>query len=494
MYKIVVADDEKNIQEGIEELIDWESLGCCICETMRNGQQVLNYLDSKTENIDIVITDIKMPVMGGLELAKALSERYPMIKIVILTAYGEFSYAQQAIKYRVADFVAKSDFFTELPEVIERITKQIDEEQKSLDNQLEINLLSGEMLYRVCICEVKSLSGDINRDMDVCRGKVEELVMKTFPKHETVTFVGDAEQLFILVEHKNETESSIWFQKKLEKIVLLAASFQNIQLRIGVGSPMKANECMSYGKKLALRNLSDICTDKMPVNTNEESKEYVHYWFENEDIDIYMRVLYAALRNGTEDEQAERQKEFQSYLKVENRSFEQCKSDTHAILSYLIRKIGSVAKKEKVLSPKFILDAVYCSQTKATLADIMQSTCSVIASFLADKGTGNHLVEKVNNIIASYYQEKLSLKDISQKLFVNSSYLSRIYKKDTGITVTDAINIYRIEKAKLIMKEGGYKIYEVGKLVGFDDPSYFTHVFLKYEGKNPSDYMNEGDL
>ena len=89
------------------------------------------------------------------------------------------------------------------------------------------------------------------------------------------------------------------------------------------------------------------------------------------------------------------------------------------------------------------------------------------------------------------YQRKLSLKDISRELFVNSSYLSRVYKKETGNTVTDAINRFRIKKAKEMLETGQYKVYEVGKMVGIEDPAYFTHVFLKYEGESPSDYMNK---
>lgn len=73
---------------------------------------------------------------------------------------------------------------------------------------------------------------------------------------------------------------------------------------------------------------------------------------------------------------------------------------------------------------------------------------------------------------------------------INSSYLSRVYKKETGYTVTDAINSYRIEKAKEILETGEYRVCEVGEMVGIEDPAYFTHVFLKYEGKSPSDFMN----
>ena len=84
MYNILVADDEKNIREGIRELIEWEEMGCRVCASMRNGEQVLQYLEEGEEKIDLVITDIKMPVMDGMELAGELRGDIPDIKRIML--------------------------------------------------------------------------------------------------------------------------------------------------------------------------------------------------------------------------------------------------------------------------------------------------------------------------------------------------------------------------------------------------------------------------
>lgn len=111
MYNVIVADDEKNIREGIVELIEWEKLGCKVCASMQNGAQVLKYLEEEKIHVDIIITDIKMPIMDGMELIGMLNERFPDIKVIILTAYSDFTYAQQAIKFQVSDFVVKNDFF-----------------------------------------------------------------------------------------------------------------------------------------------------------------------------------------------------------------------------------------------------------------------------------------------------------------------------------------------------------------------------------------------
>ena len=151
MYNILVADDEKNIREGIRELIEWEEMGCRVCASMRNGEQVLQYLEEGEEKIDLVITDIKMPVMDGMELAGILRDRYPDIKVIILTAYSDFAYAQQAIKCQVADFVIKNEFFSELPRSVRRIVKQWEEEGREGGGEKK-DFFIRQGVCRVCAC------------------------------------------------------------------------------------------------------------------------------------------------------------------------------------------------------------------------------------------------------------------------------------------------------------------------------------------------------
>ena len=244
------------------------------------------------------------------------------------------------------------------------------------------------------------------------------------------------------------------------------------------------------GEKQAIRNLSDIYTDNSPVNVKENYTEYIQYWKDENDVESYMRRLYVALRSGMEENKKLCAEEFEEYLKQETRPIEQCRSDTHAIILYLVRKVKSKEKMEKILVPEKALDAVYRSKSKAALAEVMRETCEAISTILEEEQKeGSSLSRKVNSIIERDYRGKISLKDIGKELFVNSSYLSRVYKKETGYTVTDAINSYRIEKAKEILETGEYRVCEVGN-GGIEDPAYFTHVFLKYEGKSPSDFMN----
>lgn len=484
MYNIVIADDEKNIREGIMELIEWEELNCRVCAAFRNGEQVLRYLESG-EAVDIVITDIKMPILDGMELTGVLHDKYPEIRTIILTAYSDFSYAQQAIKYQVADFVVKNDFFSELPRAVKKIVRQLEETTRKKNK--DIAFFSGPGICRVCAVEIKGEKG--NED----EKQIQEVIAGVFQNRQIELIKDTNGLLYILIESSCHTETAEVFEQKIEKAISLAGTFQGIHLRVGVSCQVKKSECMILGKKQAERSLSKVYMDDKPVYIAKKWPEQI-VWLNGYDVDGYMRSLYIAVRSGNKEERDQKEQEFREYLSQEERPIEQCRSDTHAILSYIFRKIRGITGGEKFIAPDSVLNAVYSSHSKAALWDALHETCSVIESLISDNGRGqNSLVKKVDHVIEKSYQNKLSLKDISRALFVNSSYLSRVYKKETGHTVTEAVNMYRIKKAKELLQTGEYKVGEAGKMVGIEDPAYFTHVFLKYDGRNPSDYINRQD-
>ena len=141
MIKVLIVDDERNIREGINKLIDWESLGCEVVGALANGVSALDFI--KSNEVDLVVTDIKMPVMDGLELSKHISEDFPHINVIILTAYSEFDMAKKAISFRVSDFIIKNEFMDELPkavlEVSEKILKEKERRPESIDTKAEID-------------------------------------------------------------------------------------------------------------------------------------------------------------------------------------------------------------------------------------------------------------------------------------------------------------------------------------------------------------------
>lgn len=123
MWKVMIADDEPFIREGIEQLIPWKELGCRLVYCASNGRELIEHMEQELP--DIVIVDIKMPVLGGLDVAKYIQDNRLDIHVIILTAYADFQYAHQAIRYNASDYIVKSSALEEIPKAIERITEKL---------------------------------------------------------------------------------------------------------------------------------------------------------------------------------------------------------------------------------------------------------------------------------------------------------------------------------------------------------------------------------
>lgn len=145
MYTVLIADDEPFVREGLKELIPWETLGFRLLAAYGNGADLLAH--TEREMPDLIITDIQMPVMTGLELAAKLRERRDDVALVFLTAYSDFSYAKQAIEYRVKNYVLKSSLLEDLPKVLEELRPDLEKKKVREVPVEEAKIISNTKTY-----------------------------------------------------------------------------------------------------------------------------------------------------------------------------------------------------------------------------------------------------------------------------------------------------------------------------------------------------------
>ena len=143
MWKVLAADDEAYIREALKKLINWEKMNCVLIDVVDDGQELINKIEE--EEPDIVITDIQMPEVNGMDVCKYLYETYPETQVIILTAYSDFSYAKTAIKYSICGYVLKVSIMDELPDAIEKaignlnqLKREIEKNEKDLLEQLSL--------------------------------------------------------------------------------------------------------------------------------------------------------------------------------------------------------------------------------------------------------------------------------------------------------------------------------------------------------------------
>ena len=172
MYNIMIVDDEPVLRKGLLSFVDWESLGCkVVCEASDgvDAKQKLN-----CGNIDIVITDIKMPCMDGIELSKYIYENFPGIKVIILTAFADFSYAQSAIKYNVVDFVIKTNPTEKIPEAVIKAKKLIIHQREKEDNLKQLESKLSNSMSEISENFFKDIINGIVIDKDIINSKTKE--------------------------------------------------------------------------------------------------------------------------------------------------------------------------------------------------------------------------------------------------------------------------------------------------------------------------------
>ncbi len=203
MWKVIVADDEPFIREALKEMIPWDELGYHLAEALKNGKEVVNAVEKYKP--DIVILDIQMPLMTGMEAAQWIHENYPDIVVVLLTAYEDFKYAQQAIVFQVKRYVIKSNLFEDLPKALEEISEELKKDNRSEKNRTEVyagqkNKLNDNKLNKI-VCNIISCmqSGDENvcmEEMQKLRSAIRDY-SDSYIRSAAILFISECHRLYI---------------------------------------------------------------------------------------------------------------------------------------------------------------------------------------------------------------------------------------------------------------------------------------------------------
>ena len=253
----MIVDDERNIREGILQLIDWHKLGCEVVIDCGDGEAALEYMQDHP--IDIVVTDIKMPLIDGIELSKRITEEYINTKIIILTAYSDFAYAKQAIKYNVVDFIIKNDFIEELPIAIDKTVQLIRKEREKdkrkdrskdeegyliqMFNQLmttgNVNNLDVELFrlndfrYSLCACEINYYDKEKDkRNLFKILKNILKIALKEC--YFTVIPLSDTYMIIIIQFDKSSQMNLNDIIKFYNDIIIMIEEFMRIDIRFGL--------------------------------------------------------------------------------------------------------------------------------------------------------------------------------------------------------------------------------------------------------------------
>ena len=536
MYKILLVDDEILVRDAIRENIDWEKLDCELIGDCENGKQAVEFV--KTHEVDIVLTDILMPYMDGMELSHFLHDNYPDILIVIFSGFGEFEYAKKAIQYNVSEYMLKPVTAMELTKVIENMKEKLDsrkKEQRKMESLTQVsqdyhknaNVIRSKALdclvkctrevqvsldelermgitfqaasYRVAVFDIDTYSEMYQMDMD----KQQESALMAFVLFNVGDEIVVRENAGVVYQEGNNRVCIIFagnrtkefsesihricheIQKKVKEVIGLETS-------IGIGSWVRSPYELIYSYRLAAKAIDYRYLLGGNLLFDMEEKKTDNSIFLMKDLETLTEAIKSGDRRLMEKTLGQIETEIKSAL-VE-------KSYACIYLQQVIRAIGNtcqslseepekiVAQREALL--KAVTEQRMFSQAAALVEKYAQEVFDALQELNSSSGQRQGMLA-MDYIQKNYMDPCLSLNSICSYLNISTSYFSTIFKEMTGETFIEVLTRVRMEKAKELLENTTMKNYEIAEKVGFSDPHYFGISFKKITGKTPTEYARE---
>ncbi|MDU7363281.1 response regulator [Clostridium sp.] len=498
MYDVMLVDDEKLITQGLMNIIDWENLGLKVREIAHNGEEALNKFKEKA--VDIIVTDISMPKLTGLELISEIRKINSKTRFTILTGYDEFAYAKEAIKYGVESYILKPINEEELEEVMASIVRSLDYKKKEknilLDKNRKLIQYLEEILDENFIYDMKdSISIDIynkiytvanikfmKKEDEEDRVDMEDIVDGYINDRYEILYKYDDQAILINSWDKNISRNEIINYYEGIKENLIKESKKEIFMSIGdtvfdIKDIRKSYKVANDLKKYILTEGTNKCIYKENIRDIKEKKMNF-----KEEID-YINKLIIEKSN----------KDLEKYISEILEKKELTPKNIYDFSIKIIILIDDISNEFK-LEKKYGRDSLsntiieLCNEStrKSVKAFIIREIEELIEAMYKSTVKYSPVVQQIVNIVNDRYYEELSLKTLAHQYNINSSYLGQIFSKETGSSFSEYLNKTKNMKAKELILNTNMKINDIAKAVGYIDTSYFYRKFKKYYGVCPS--------
>lgn len=502
-YQVLVVEDEPIIQMDTVNEIEDANLGFEVKWTAYNGEDALEIIE--TERPDVVFTDIKMPIMSGIELARHIREKDKDIPIVFLTSFSEFDYARQAVQFKVEEYLLKPLESEQLQEVLGRILEKLEhtrekeereilfskvhgiEEEHSLpfqfkEEEIALYLIQVGNQYHYDFSEemletVKQVWKKIEWEQwiqEICGSKKYWVIDEKTPN-----------QKFLLIMHgkhsilnKKENFTERFGQKFREKLI-------GIPLHVAVcDKKISYQEIWTYSGKLRmLIKNAKVGSEILTLGEKMQSMDrtFMNSWRKRLKVDIENQNL-SGIRQ-----------EFTEYLQyAEKNCFSQLQIEQDMITVYESMMENQRQDWEQAEN-EFLLEI----RKENFQQESIQAEQSW--NFIEEKYRNGNIIEdptvsmkEIEDYIKKHYVENITVEQLAKKFHFHRSYLTRVFKKHAGESPINYLTQVRLEKAIELMKEReDLDIQSISNMVGYEDSHYFSRVFKNKLGKSPSEYRRE---
>lgn len=488
MYKLYLLDDEPFILEGLKYIIDWEEYGFDVVGTSSNGEDGFNFI--KNEDVDLIITDIMMPKMTGLELISNLKKINHNAKFIVLSAFQEFQYAKEAISMGAENYLTKPIDEDELIQTIEEVKKKIEKiklekvDTKIFKNDLILKLIcnknNDEVLDRL------KLEGVSFNYKNLCvvilefaeGGNINKHILNHIDNLNYEYCVNLQNQILIIMDKESVNKDA------LRNLKDDFSSIINEQIYISRGKYVDSIDNLNCSYQSA----KDIHEYKLVYPNISWIREYKEKSYNLENIDyIDFDHLKKLLLN----------KDNKEYLNYIESIFSKLKNDENLTVKQIKTKsievflnVYNYFNDSKIIKGldlylEKVINSVNLDQIQIELNNMIKHRQSKLEE--TDDSISPIILKLLRNIEKNYSKD-LNLKEISETYNINSIYLGQLFQKETGILFSDYLNNFRVNKAKNLLVETSLKAAEIGELVGYANKNYFYRKFKDIVGITPSEW------
>lgn len=504
MYRVYLVDDEPFILDGLGDAVDWSSYGLEVVGKAENGKNAFEAL--RTMHVDLLVTDITMPEMNGLELIASIRLIQPDLKVIILSGYNEFEYLKVGMTLGIENYLLKPVNFTELGETLHNVVDKLnaseanvqitDEDMDVLKDNIMYRWMTGRIsqeelaernrLLRIDLSCSYVLAAVIRSEKDF--GQLYALTKQWLGTdgHEHCFRDIDGDMIIVFLIEDEEAGK----RRAIERLQVYLREIGSNEVRISVGSMARigSNEASSYAHAkqaqqyfLVLDRPEMAEYDKLPLHRSEVRLPQAAFdW--NEYTKLMLSKDIVKLSAAIEED-------FKLTQSMSGSSPELLHSIAAETLVRLKMELNAVKPDEQLAAESFkhALEKVMRASTIDEITNVIINVASLAIDSL-DNDDKSPIIKQVLSHIRDSYSQVMSLKALGRQYNIHPVYLGHLFHKETNESFTDYVNHYRIEKAKELLKDTSMKVHDIAEMVGYTETGYFYKQFKKHVGISPTDY------
>lgn len=540
MYKLVIVDDEPTVRFGLRNYFDWSAYDIEFAGEADDGDTGLELIDRVQP--DLVLTDVRMINMDGIRMSAQIKERYPHIKIVFVSGHDDADYLKSALKVNAVDYIFKPVNMQELKTVVERVTGELQAEakEKMLIADMQVKLTQSMPLLREKF--LMSLIRDGISKPGGARNRLEFLQLQLPADTSYWVIVVTVDDNAEVVEPRSERDKQLLsyavlnvcqelidrhmagyaFENRSSEYVgilhadndgneeeqhgdllfVLAEEIRenlqrwlSITVTIGVGERVSQLSAlpMSYSQAREAADQKWYLGKNRVISMDSlEHEEESMYRFDHAQSERFLSVLKAAEPNQLSLELNDL---FEQLGRNRREGFKYCRNVCLQLILLSNRLLLELNVQSRDLEEKelSLWERVFKQETVTDLKFTLEAHLINVCSRIQEKRSGksSNVIERIRQVIEQRFADNLTVADIAESVYLSPTYVSLLYKQETGETVYEYLTKVRIEKAKELLCDPTVKFYEVCYAVGYSDPSHFSKLFKKVTGFTPSAYREQ---